>query len=145
MSEQRNSTLFEVDRALFEGQISSVVMTLYQNELPPCGLAGILDWHFHGAISRYLQQGAISGRVGECVYFPFSRNSVLYHLILVGGGHTPRPGQRNVPSTETMQTLQKNLTALQLTKTAVSKADFGNVAQDFFAKNLKGVPLWIAP
>jgi hypothetical protein len=145
MSDQKNTSGSELDRVLFEGQISSVAVTVFQNELPPCGLLGILDWHFRGAISQYIQQGAITGRVGECTYFPVTRNQSTYHLILAGAGYSEVAGQRATIPNETLQALQTNLISLKFSKTAVSKADFGNVSSDFFYKHLKGVSLWIAP
>jgi hypothetical protein len=146
MSEsQKNSLGVEAQRALFDGQIQCLALTFYENERPPCGLSGIIDWHFHGAISRSIQMGAITGKVGECTYFPFTRNGQTFHVILAGAGHSEEPGVRTPVRAETLQTLQKNLISLGLSKIGVSKSDFGNVSSEFFAKHLKGVPLWIAP
>ncbi len=137
--------MVEVEKALFEGQIQGIVMTSYQNERPLCGLAGVLDWHFHGAISQCILQGAITGRVGECVYFPMNRNGTTYHIILAGAGHSTAPGERGQVPLETVHTLQKNLASLKLSKMGISKADFGHVSSEYFAKHLKGASLWIGP
>jgi hypothetical protein len=146
MSEnQKNSLTLDPDRALFEGHLQGLIVTVYQNERPPSGLAGLLDWHFHGAISSCIRKGAILGKIGECIYFPLIKNGSTFHLILAGSGHASTPGTRAHPPAETLQNLQKNLLSLKLSKIGVSKSDFGNVNQEYFSKQLKGVPLWIVP
>jgi hypothetical protein len=135
----------EVEKALFEGQVSGLAVTFYQNERPLYGLAGQLDWRFHGAISYHIRKGVISGAVGECVYFPFTRRGSTYHIILTGGGLADHPGQRDALPIESLHALQKNLSSLGLTKIGISKADFGNITPELLTKHLKGVPLWIGP
>lgn len=135
----------DADRALFEGQLQGLVITCYENERPLQGLAGLMDWRFFGAMSQCLKAGAITGKAGECVYFPISRNGETFHLILVGSGHAPSAGSRREPPAESIRALQKNLASLRLQKVGISRKDFGNVTNDYFTKNLKGVPLWIAP
>lgn len=135
----------DVEKALFDGQIQGLAMTFYQNERPLCGLAGIMDWHFQGAISQCIQKGVITGKVGECVYFPLTRRGTTFHLVLAGAGHSSSPGQRDTVSSDTLHSLQKNLLSLGLSKIGVSKSDFGDVNSDYFTKHLKGVSLWIAP
>jgi len=130
-------------QALFEGQIQGLVVTLYQNERPPAGLAGILDWYFQGALSHYLRTGAVTGKPGECTYFPFSKHGTTHHIILTGAGQSPFSGKRTGVHPETLQALHKNLISLKLSKIGISKSDFGEVNSDFFTKHLKGVPLWI--
>ena len=145
MSNDHNPISLSADRALFEGQIQGLVVTFYQNERPPLGLCGLVDWHFHGALSRCIQIGAIQGEIGECIYFPFNRNNSVYHIILAGAGHSPGPGERKAVPVETFRSLQKNLVSLQIPKIGLSLSDFGQTQSDAFAKYLKGVPLWIAP
>ncbi len=146
MSEsQKNSLSVDPDRALFEGQIQGLVMTLFQNERPPSGLCGNIDWYFQGAISQCLKKGAITGAVGECTYFPLAHQGSTLHLILVGAGHSSSPGEREQVPHESIQVLHQNLLSLKLPKLGISKFDFGQVAQEYFYKHLKGVPLWITP
>ncbi len=144
MSESTKISL-NADRALFEGQFTALALSCYQNERPPCGLLGIMDWHFHGLISKYIRQGAILGKVGECVYLPFAKNGMTFHLVLTGGGTSNTPGERNQLPHEALQVLQKNLVNLKISKVGISKSDFGNVSNEALAKNLKGVSLWITP
>ena len=133
------------DRALFEGKIQGLVAACYQNERPLSGLAGLLDWRFQGALSQCLRVGAFTGEPGECVYLPVRRNDRTYHLILAGCGYTSAHGIRAHMPAETLVQLRKNLTSLRIPQMAVSRGDFGNATNDFFAKNLKGVSLWITP
>ncbi len=131
------------EEALFAGQIHGLVATFYQNERPPRGLAGRLDWYFHGAISRQLQNGAISGAAGECVYLPIQRNQATYHLLLLGSGEVKSPGRRGEISQSNLLILKKNLSSLKWKTTGVSRADFGNLANHALENSLKGVHLWI--
>lgn len=119
-------------------------MTFHQNERPLQGLAGLMDWRFHGAISRCLRSGAISGKAGECAYFPFTRNGRTYHLLLAGAGATNAPGQRHLPPDETIQALKRNLVSLKLDRLGISRHDFGDASEDFIAKQFKEVQLWMA-
>lgn len=141
---QGNLLEVEAEQALFEGKVQALAVAFYQNERPPRGLSGVLDWYFQGAISNYIRSGAISGRIGECTYFPFDRNGSTFHIILAGAGIASYPGKRDQLPAQTLTTLQKNLASLRLEKIGISKADFGNVTSEFLAKHMKGVPLWIA-
>lgn len=131
------------DRALFEHTVDGLVVTCYQNERPLKGLAGLMDWRFHGGISSCLNTGIITGKVGECVYFPTSRNGRTYHLLLIGAGFSPQPGQRLEIPEEAVKAIGKNLKLLRLQKIGISRSDFGNVADTFFSRHLDGMPLWI--
>ncbi len=134
----------DADRALFEGEIEGLIVTCYENERPLSGLAGLLDWRFHGAISRYIRNGVVTGKRGECVYLPITKNNRLFHLLLVGAGQSSNVGKRDGMGTETTKVLLKNLLSLKLPKLGLSKRDLGYTSEDVLAKNFKGVPLWIA-
>lgn len=146
MSDSHNTaTELPADRALFSGVVKGLIVTFYQNERPPYGLLGLMDWHFHGAISQTIRAGAITGRQGECSYFPLRRKKNIYHLLLVGAGPSQIPGEREALPIESLANVQKNLVSLKLEKFAISKADFGNVGFEVLTKNLKGVSLWVTP
>ncbi|MGZ6310041.1 MAG: M17 family peptidase N-terminal domain-containing protein [Bdellovibrionota bacterium] len=135
----------ETDKALFSGTIQGLIVTCYENERPPCGLAGLVDWRFQGAISRYLMSGTVTGKAGECTYLPITRHGLTYHLLLVGGGSAASPGSRAPVAAETIKALQKNLLTMRLPKLGLSRADFGGITSELLNKALKGAPLWIAP
>lgn len=138
-------TRLEMDggRALFESKVQGIVATCYENERPLQGLAGWLDWRFHGLLSYYLRTGTITGAAGECVYVPIRRNDMTFHLILAGGGQTPKPGKRLPLPDETWERLRRNLASLQLDRMAISPSDLGDLEEKLILKNLKGVPLWV--
>jgi hypothetical protein len=147
-----NPSVFELEnlspeQALFEGQIDGLVVVFYQNERPPRGLAGRMDWYFQGAISNYLQKGAITGSPGECIYLPLTKNTTtqhpsIYHLILFGGGDAPEPGHRQLPDPESLMVLKKNLISLKFKKVGISCADLGNAKPKNIATAFEGIPLW---
>ena len=133
----------EAESALFDGKLQGLIVLCHENERPLQGLAGVLDWRFHGQISKYIRSNAISGKSGECVYLPVQKNNRLYHIILLGGGQTTEPGKRDSVPQETFEKLKKNLLNLRLEKMGLSQKDFGNLSEELLIKNLKGVPLWI--
>src|SRR4051812_14276668 len=125
MSEnQKNLLNAEAGDALFDGQIQGLALTCYQNERPPNGLAGKMDWYFKGMISQYIRQGAITGKMGECTYLPLSKNGFIFHLILIGAGSSPSPGKRDPVPFEGLKILQQNLISLKLPKMGISRSDF---------------------
>jgi hypothetical protein len=129
----------EAEQALVDRAIDGLVATVNENDRPLSGLAGLLDWHFRGAISESLRAGAITGQQGECVYFPVTRNGQTYKLILlgVGGGNSISP--------EALKPLAKNIQGLNLASVGVSRRDFGNPSEDFFSKHLKGISVSVTP
>lgn len=149
---QPEFTDIEPDHALFENGsaeqarfIDALVATVHENERPLAGLSGLLDWRFHGAISRGLRSGTITGAIGECVYLPISKNGSTYRLILAGAGKSSRPGERSALPIDSLRALQKNLASLRLSSVGISRQDFGSPPEEFFAKNLKGLPLKVLP
>lgn len=142
--------LAELDHALFEGSLESkvegVIATFHENERPLGGLAGHLDWRFHGLISQRLAAGVAEGKAGECVYLPVTRDGKTFHLILIGAGASEKPGLRTPLGAGALKTLQKNLASLNLGKLALSRSDFGNMSDEaILPARLKGVSVWIAP
>ena len=113
------------DEALFTRKVEGLVAACYENERPLHGLAGLLDWRFDGAISDCIRAGAISGKAGECVYFPIQRAGALYHLILVGAGTTSAPGKREGLPAATVRALRKNLDTLKIAEFGLSRQDLG--------------------
>ncbi len=147
-TQQHHCLEIPIDQALFAGEIDGIVLACHENERPLAGLAGWLDWYFHGEISACLRAGALSGNAGECAYIPIQKNGATHHLLLVGAGRSDQPGHRKLLPIESLRKLKKNLTSLfleQSKKIGVSRADLGNASDEFFAKNMKEVSLWIAP
>ncbi len=130
------------EHALFSA-LDGMVATFYTNERPLQGLAGLLDWHFHGAISTYLRAGAMSGEAGECAYLPLTLAGRVFHVLLAGGGASPAPGKRQEPDAETYTALKKNILSLKIPRLGISQSDFGNASRDSITRHFKEVPLWI--
>lgn len=132
-------------------QLDGLVATFHTNERPLQGLAGVLDWHFHGAISSYLRAGAMSGEVGECAYLPLSlplkdahgKPGRVFHIILAGAGASAAPGKRQELDDQIYTALRKNILSLKIPRLGISQSDFGNASRESLAKHFKEVPLWI--
>jgi hypothetical protein len=145
MKDSHSNTHTHLDRALFEGQINSVALTLYENERPPLGLAGVLDWYFQGAISKFLKSGVLTGKTGECSYLPIQIRGKSFNLITIGRGKSTKPGTRSTLEAQEYELLHKNLLSLKVEKVGISQTDFGNLDEAHLSKRLKGVSLWIGP
>ena len=129
------------EEALFEKKIQGLATVYSQNERPPQGLLGKLDWYFYGVISQWIRQKKLTGILGECVYLPLQRKDSLYHLFILGVGQST---SRTVPL-EGIEILKKNLLSIQFSSIAISKSDFGNLDFHTLFATFKGVSLWIAP
>jgi hypothetical protein len=133
----------DADRALFGGEISGIVATFYENERPLSGLAGQLDWRFRGLLSHEISRGVVTGKAGECAYFPISRDGRVFHVILVGAGPSPTPGAREQVTPAVWDALEKNVTRLKIEKLGISRSDLGGVTDEALHSRMKGAPLWI--
>lgn len=145
MSEASKQAEIPAERVLFEGHARALVVQLAENERPPQGLAGVVDWYFGGQISQMLRLGAVSGKKGECAYVPLVKRGVLYQLFLAGGGPSSAPGARDTLPSETLSRLHKNLASLRLPKVILSRSDLGDPSQETLQRQFKGVATWIAP
>lgn len=126
--------------ALFSGKIQGIAALCYENERPLQGLAGDLDWRFHGLLSFYLRQGAIIGAPGERVYIPVQKHDRTYHLFLIGAGHSEYAGHRAPPPDEAIQSLREVISSLKINHLGVSRSDLGLSDKNYLKDIFKGVP-----
>ncbi len=63
-----------------------IVSTLASDERPPHGVTGLLDFRLAGRISRLIQSGFATGRVGEVVLVPGKPKLPFDKLLLFGIG-----------------------------------------------------------
>lgn len=103
----------------------------------------MIDWRFEGIVSSFLRKGAITGRVGECVFMPLQKNGRIYPTILVGCGRTTAPGVRPQVSIEILERLRKNIVGLKLDPIGISNSDFGGLTPDLVKRHLRDVKLWV--
>ncbi|MCM0605618.1 MAG: hypothetical protein KA715_05965 [Xanthomonadaceae bacterium] len=127
---------------------SAIAVTCYENERPLAGLMSRLDWRFHGMLSKFIREGVISGKKGEVVYVPATKQDKHFHIFVIGGGITNKTGLRENAPSEKLESLIPNLKAVGAEHLIISKSDFGDVPESTlnqsFKKQLQGVQLWIA-
>jgi hypothetical protein len=89
------------DEALFQGLVDGLVVAVPSNEAPLLGLAGLLDWRFHGAISQFHslthannESLGFKGSKGELTLVPLQHRGKTFKALLVGVGACPKPGIR---------------------------------------------------
>jgi len=71
-----------------------LVACITENERPPRGLAGLLDWRFNGRISNLLLEGFATGKLGETLLIPGKPRLPFDKIILFGLGDTEGFGDR---------------------------------------------------
>jgi hypothetical protein len=101
-----------------------VICSIFKDERPIKGQAGMLDWKLCGFLSRFLIRGKISGDRNEFVYVPIRSSGVeLKHLLLVGLG--TRADQEDSTAYPTLlKNLVKTVENLKFTEVAISKSSF---------------------
>jgi hypothetical protein len=77
-------------RSLDELETDLIVVTLYENERPPRGVSGLIDWRLHGFLSRQIIAGRIRGSSEECVLIPLNKKFPARRLLVVGLGDPGR-------------------------------------------------------
>ncbi len=63
------------------------VTTLFEDERPPRGLSGLLDWHMNGKISGFILDDIFTGRFGEKLLFSVCSRLPWERYMLIGMGH----------------------------------------------------------
>ncbi len=59
---------------------------VHEGETPPLGVAGLLDWRLGGRLSRQIQTGFLTGRVGEVLLVPGRPRLPFDKVVLFGVG-----------------------------------------------------------
>lgn len=63
-----------------------VLAAVAEDETPPHGVAGLLDWRMAGRISASMERGFITGKVGEVVLVPGKPKLPFDKVLLFGVG-----------------------------------------------------------
>lgn len=63
-----------------------IMASVASDEQPPHGLAGLLDWRLAARISREIERGFVSGRLGEVVLVPGKPKLPFDKVLLFGVG-----------------------------------------------------------
>lgn len=139
---------FESSSPSLDQPLDGMVATFHTNERPLLGLAGMLDWYFHGAISNFLRSGALSGAQGECAYLPITLPAITlpgrtYHILLIGAGSSSSPGTREPLNEKAFSILKNNLRSLKVSRIGLSRSDLGQSSPEAVFKMLKEAPAWV--
>jgi hypothetical protein len=73
-------------RALDQIGTEILVCSLAEDELPPQGVAGLVDWRLAGRISRLIARGFARGKLGEVVMLPGKPKLPFDKVVLFGVG-----------------------------------------------------------
>lgn len=63
-----------------------LVAVILEDERPPHGVAGLVDWRLYGRLSRLMQSGFVTGQLGEVVLLPGKPQLPFDKLLLFGTG-----------------------------------------------------------
>jgi hypothetical protein len=66
----------------------------FQDERPPHGVAGLVDWRLCGRLSRLIQSGFVTGQLGEVVLLPGKPQLAFDKLLFFGAGPRTDFGER---------------------------------------------------
>jgi hypothetical protein len=67
-----------------------LVLALFADEKPPCGICGFIDWRLNGYISREIKRGGISGKLAERVIIPTPPRLNTELLMICGMGNAAK-------------------------------------------------------
>ena len=63
-----------------------LMATLFRDERPPRGVAGLVDWRAAGHVSQLIRRDFFSGRLGEALLLPGRPGLPFDKIVLFGGG-----------------------------------------------------------
>src|SRR5579884_1742738 len=73
-------------RRIDESNVELCACTLWKDERPMRGLAGLLDWRLGGRISALLKAGFVTGDAGETLLVPGKPHVPFEKVLLLGLG-----------------------------------------------------------
>ncbi len=73
-------------RRLDQAGTEVLVVAVATDERPPHGVAGLVDWRLAGRVSRLMEQGVVSGELGEVVLIPGKPKLPFDKVLLFGFG-----------------------------------------------------------
>ena len=134
------------EKALFEGITDGLVVALPSNEAPLLGLAGILDWRFHGQISQFHSlnpsteiRTGLKGHLGELTLMPLQHRGRRFQVLFVGVGPITKPGARLSSVLGSLaHPLQTTLNQLGWKSPGFSARDWGDVTLSQLSSALAG-------
>lgn len=71
-------------------EAEAVAAFFYPEDRPLSGAAGLLDWRLNGQLTRLIQQGGTTGRVGEHLWIQADSKLRAPWVLLTGGGSRSR-------------------------------------------------------
>lgn len=95
-------------RRLDQLQSEALVVSVFADERPPRGLAGLVDWRLCGLVSQLLIRGRIGGETGEATLIPPRPRLPFDKLFLIGAGDRSAFDEQRFDSLvmHTLQTLE---------------------------------------
>ncbi|HEY4716682.1 MAG TPA: M17 family peptidase N-terminal domain-containing protein [bacterium] len=70
------------------------VTTLFNDERPPRGLSGLLDWYSNGKLSNLMMKDMLTGDIGEHVYITGGSRLPLGRFVIFGMGASTNLSQK---------------------------------------------------
>ncbi len=133
------------DDALFENRVELWVAPLFEGEFPILGTAGYLDFKMGAGITRALNQGQISGALGECTLFAHERAGRIYRVLLLGAGPLQKDSKRKLEDPKVFKKAREELDRLKIRTVGISLRDFPTLSHEKLTEEFgQQVELWIA-
>ena len=113
-------------RRLDEVSAEVIACSIYRDERPLAGLAGLLDWRLAGRLSRLAKQGFLLGEVGELLAVPVRPRLPFDKILVAGLG--PRSTFGDATFKKVLERTMNALVGLQVKKAVVELPGRGDEA-----------------
>lgn len=103
-----------------------VACSIWQDERPLTGLAGLLDWRLAGRLSKLARESFLAGQLGEVLFLPGRPRLPFDKVLVLGLG--PRASFGDEPFREAVKRLVKTLDGLHVRRAVVELPGRGDDA-----------------
>lgn len=128
------------EEAMMQKLVNGFYALLPKNENPLQGLAGKLDWHFHGQVSRFLNEKKLAP--SGVTFIPLKVRDHTVSLFLHGINSRDESKSHAKEIGASIKSIRKNFPDVKL---CLSQSDFGQNGIDAVLAEAGGEPLWVTP
>lgn len=128
------------EEAMMRKLVDSFYALLPKNENPLQGLAGKMDWHFHGEVSRFLNEKKLSTQGITFVPLKVRDHSISLFLHGISSRDDSKTHAKEIAAS--IKNIRKNFPQLKL---CISQSDLGEAAANAVMSEISGEMVWVSP
>lgn len=126
-----------IDLALAKKEIQGLCLLCFEDERPPRGALGYVDWLFAGHFTKLLKTQVITGKKNQLVYTPILWNGSTFHFLVMGGGYLHESGMRPDFDPSLLNQVAECAERLALNRLGIIKDDWKLTDKDLEAQDLE--------